>query len=273
MTANESFDFESFIGRTLDLIDRDTRKRLKRIPLNDSARTTYAVIGGLLVRQRDLTAVLVRNSLNWNQVVAPLVHRAMAEVRITLGYLLVEDTNNRCQAYIQYSLGQEKLQIEHYEALVEDGDCSPTVSKQIESRSAWLSLQQHSWLTTVNLGAQFERPVRSIAIDANLKDLYDFNYSPFSSAVHSTWQYVGKNCVYLCQEPLHGFHFFPEIRENTSHPFEAAVAVKNFDYTLKAIDAWLGKNLKGEARSHFEKKMPLHGLAAHVQQQASEIEQ
>lgn len=263
-------DFDWFIRRALQLIRRDAVKRLRRIPMRDEARETYVVVGGLLCRQHDLTVSLVRDSLNWNPCLAPLVHRAMAEVRITLGYVLLADTAERCTAYIQYGLGQEKLQIEHYEAEIAAGDYAPSLPKHVENRKAWLAMQQHEWLTTVNLGAQFDRPIRSIAIAADLKDLYDYNYTAFSAATHSTWLHVGKYNAAVCPEPLHGWHLIPQLGSfDNAHPFDAAVAVKNFDYTLKAVDKWIGKRLKGEAKAHFEKYLPLHALAADVLKHAS----
>jgi len=55
---------------------------------------------------------------------------------------------------------------------------------------------------------------RSMAIEADCIDLYNYAYSPFSSCVHGMWSHIGRLNLSICSNPLHKFHAIPDTQEH-----------------------------------------------------------
>ena len=81
------------------------------LPKNLLAGEEAEVVGALLARQCHLTLKLSSVSL-WDWSFGPLFLRAMTDAYITLAWIL-GDPLDRSRKFIDYGLGQEKLQAEH----------------------------------------------------------------------------------------------------------------------------------------------------------------
>lgn len=164
----------------------------------------------------------------------------MSDLLITVGYLLVADTPSRCKEYILYGLGVEKLQIHQYEELLSkrkaSGEDTESIQDQVTGRKTWLNSNRADFLTKVDIGAQFGKTTRQMAQEADLMNLYHYNFSPFSACVHNTWPHVGRFNVDYCKEPLHAGHLIPQLwTEAQPHAHELYVCTQTFGETLSRV--------------------------------------
>jgi hypothetical protein len=219
-------------------IRADYENRMAIYPIDLYEPELGEVIAGLLSRQATLAMQLVIAPSTWNQHSAPLFHRSMADVHISLAYILKGEPQKRAKDYILYGLGQEKLAIAHYEAL-------PTKKKDrrikamIEARKQWLESQRREMLTEVNVGSATGLNTREMAEQSGNEGLYKFNFAPFSAAVHSTWQHVARFNLEVCSNPLHGAHRVGVIPELENGLYEPWLALKNLKETFELVDGFM----------------------------------
>ncbi len=59
----------------------------------------------------------------------------------------------------------------------------------------------------IDLGGNFAGvDLRTVAINTNLKSLYDLNYQPLPSEAHGDWTTLTRDNLEYCTNPLHGYH-------------------------------------------------------------------
>ena len=210
-----------------------------------SRRDLHAVVGALLARQLTLATELARAPSCWNYHVGPLFLRAMAEVHISVAWIL-EDPNqriDRCRKYIDFGLGQHKLELERRRTMIEEQKRDPTDDEVawMEADEQWINSQKAIFLTEVNVGSWSGMPVRKMAEEAGCIDFYNQVYTPWSGVAHSMWQHVGRYNVAQCQNPLHGFHLVPATIDAEDH-YVLYLAGKYANKTLRLFDSKLGAN-------------------------------
>ena len=113
---------DDFMQRLAGIIERfqegaraELEHRWKEWPLDPSKLHVHEVVGGLLSRQVSLATDLASAPSIWTVHTAPVLLRAMADVVITIGWIL-EQPNERSEQYILYGLGQLKLDTERRKA-------------------------------------------------------------------------------------------------------------------------------------------------------------
>lgn len=101
-----------------DVLDRyiqnargELNARWAEWPLDLSRTHIHEVVGGLLARQVSLAVNVAGAPSVWNHHAAPVLLRAMTDVVISLAWIL-EKPDERSRQYIEYGLGQVKLDIE-----------------------------------------------------------------------------------------------------------------------------------------------------------------
>ena len=163
-----------------------------------------------MARQVSLATNFAANPGIWNNHVAPILLRCMADVYITFCWI-IKDAQVRCRQFIEYGLGREKLAIEKYkeQVLKEEGKVNPDIRKFIETREKMLELERHSFLIPVNLGSWSEMNMRTMAQEVAEEKFYDYVFVQFSSAIHSTWQHIWRFNLLTCTNLLHGGHRVP----------------------------------------------------------------
>ncbi|MDQ5937395.1 MAG: hypothetical protein QG574_4754 [Cyanobacteriota bacterium erpe_2018_sw_21hr_WHONDRS-SW48-000092_B_bin.40] len=146
---------------------------------------TQEVLGGLLSRQCTLCSELVTNSRLWNNIVSPVIVRAMTEVAIDMAWIN-QDPTKRSAEFIKYGLGQSKLALEHVrnlESLLQED------TSQIEAQALWLNCQQHEIFTDVNVGSWSGLSLEQMSIEGQVQDSFKL-YSFLVGAAHGTWDHV-----------------------------------------------------------------------------------
>jgi hypothetical protein len=242
-----------FIEGFCEAVRLDCHRRFKSFPVDLYDTDLHEVTRGLLARQGSLLIELARSPGTWNGHAAPLFHRAMSDVQITLAYILKEDQANRARSYILAGLSEEKLQIAHLERSGAESGTSDDLETLIAERKKWLASQRFEHLTIVNAGGSvFGMKTRDMALATGNADLYDFNFTPFSACVHSMWHHVARYNLTRCDNPLHGGHRVPILPEVESSAQELWIATNTFCDSLTLIDVFTGTSHPLETRGRFD---------------------
>jgi hypothetical protein len=178
-------------------------------PLDLEKQEIHEVLGALLARQVTIAREIAQAPATWNWHIAPVLLRAMADVYITIAWIL-EDPTERSRKFILYGLGQLKLQLEHRKAsLEEQGVDRESIQAVIDANEAWINNQRFTFLMDVNLGSWSETTTRKMAEEAGCLDFYNYVYQEFSAGTHSAWHHVGRYNLKECKNPLHRYHRAP----------------------------------------------------------------
>jgi hypothetical protein len=192
----------------------------------------HEVVAALLARQVTLATQLASSPGMWNEHVAPVILRAMADVHITLAWIL-KDPLERSRKFILYGLGQQKLLLEHRKAQLATDGRDVGNDPIVQATEAWINAQRFEFLTEVNVGSWSEITVREMAEEAGCLDFYRYVYTPFSGAGHSMWNHVSRYNLQVCQNPLHRYHktpIDPDLAPDPEYLYLAAkYAEKSFD--------------------------------------------
>ena len=202
---------DAYIG----MVKTELKERNKKWPLDLSQYEMHEAVGALLARQVMLAIQLANAPMIWNVHLAPLILRSMTDTHISLGWILC-DPVDRAQKFIQYGLGQEKLEIEHLKARAVEAGRKPEDDPLIAAKYEWLNEQRYEFLTEVNVGSWSGIDTRRMAEEAGLLDTYRYDYQPLSGATHSQWHHIGRYNLLTCPNPLHKFHKIPVVPELAS---------------------------------------------------------
>jgi hypothetical protein len=143
----------------------------------------------------------------WDPELTPHLLRPIVDGRIVLAWLIQRDDPALYLRYRDYGLGRRKLFKLHVEDHVE------AVGTQEEHAAFLAALEREvnheimEEFREVDLGGNFAGiDLRKMAIEANLKSLYDLNYQPLSSEAHGDWTALTRDDLRYCTNPLHGYH-------------------------------------------------------------------
>lgn len=243
---------ERFIVSYRNRVRSDLRERLARWPLNLNEIETYEVISSLLCRQATITIELASSPGIWTPHTAPIILRSMADVFISLAWIL-KDPTARCKKYIEDGLGAIKLQIAHQERALEDATDPADIDDlrtMIDAWREWLSMQRLHIFVEVNLGNWSGLNTRKMAEESGFIDFYNYVYQPFSGAVHSNWPHISTLNAVHCQNPAHRGHRAPAIVNTPPDLHWLFLATKYLSKTLAHFDDVNG--LVGIPQSAFD---------------------
>lgn len=179
-------------------------------PLDPSRNEVHEVAGALLARQATLTVELASGPPMWTPHIAPLVIRAMLDLRISFEWILRKPAE-RSRLFIRYGLGQAKLLMEHAKATRAESDDNDSAEDDpwIKGVQRWIDGQRYHFLTEVNVGNWADSDLREMARECGREQLYR-SYTSFSAATHNMWHHVQVYNLRPCSNPLHrGGHRVP----------------------------------------------------------------
>ncbi len=226
---------EHFVARSREELD----DRLTQWPTDLSRQEVHEVVGALLARQVTLASELASSPGIWNNSVAPLVLRAMADVYITAAWIM-KNPVDRSRMFIHFGLGQAKLQLEHRKADLAARDAESGEEDYLKALEAWINRQRFTFLTDVNVGSWSGISTRQMAEESECLDFYNYVYTPFSACAHSTWQHVAIFNLKECRNPLHRFHSVPSIPESALDPHYLYLGAKYLQKTFATFDSAIG---------------------------------
>lgn len=168
----------------------------------------HEVVGALLARQVTIASHFARSPECWNSHIAPFFLRAMIDVFINLSWIL-KDPDDRSKRFVLFGLGQQKLNLEHRKNQLSEDGIDPQPDATVTALGEWINSQRYEFLVEVDVGSWSGLDTRSMAIEANCIDLYNYAYTPFSAGVHSMWHHICRFNLTSCQNPLHKYHRVP----------------------------------------------------------------
>jgi hypothetical protein len=222
---------ELYVSRSKDAL----KNRWVKWKFDMSQRELHEVVGGLLARQVTLSNGMALNPGIWNEHLAPIFLRCMADVYINLAWIC-KDPQQRAKKFIEYGLGQLKLEIEHRKKQLRKDAKDPDSDIMIKSKEELLNSQKLTYFTDVELGHWAESNTRRLAEEAGCIDFYNYVYVPFSSAVHSTWKHILQYSLTICKNPLHRGHYVPIDMNLPSSLWYLDLSAKYLDKTFKIFD-------------------------------------
>ena len=208
------------ISNYCKLIKNSCYLRSKILPAKNSNRILFDVVNAFMGHQLNLAINFAASPSMWTRFIAPMILRNQIDAYISLAWIISKKTESekitRAKEFIEYGLGQEKLFIEHLKNKSQSitGKASEEIQHHIEQATGWLNAQQWEFLTDVNVGSWSGSNTRTMALETNNTDLYNYHYTRLSWACHNTWNYIAKHGLKTCNNPLHKKHLCPEIDEN-----------------------------------------------------------
>jgi hypothetical protein len=237
------------IGEYVGAIELELSSRWERWPLDLSKAEMFETIGALMARMVSLATELAVAPQIWNEHIAPIILRSMADAYINLAWIFNEPVE-RSRKFILYGLGQAKLEIEHRKAQLQVGGINPEDDPVVKRTEWWINTQHYTFLTEVNLGNWAGIDTRKMAEEAGCIDFYNYVYSPFSAATHNSWQHISRYNLLLCSNPLHGLHYVPSDPDLGSHISYFQLAAKYANKAFRLFDEKTG--VKSDAPSSYK---------------------
>lgn len=239
---NEESDFkqiEQLIRSFIEQARLELKERWEKWAIDLSRNEIHEVVGVLLARQVTLARQMAECPPIWNGHIAPIILRAMADVYISLAWVL-KDPLERSRKFVLYGLGQAKLQLEHRKAQITNRKPTPEEKMLIEASEAWINSQRFTFLTEVNVGSWSGITTRKMAEEADCIDFYNYVYNPFSACTHSMWHHIARYNLRQCANPLHQYHQVPEDPELPMDPYNFYLAAMYLQKTFSAFDEKFG---------------------------------
>jgi len=237
--------------------------RWHAFPLDLTRREIHEVIGALLAKQCALAIGIGDNAPAWTPDLAGVLLRAMADVHITLAWIMLKP-EERSRQFVLHGLGQEKLLLEHLRARGIDDEVT-------RSMEGWIDSQRYTFLTEVNVGSWADVSIRDMAEEAGLLDFYRLRYSPLSAEAHSMWNHIARFNLRVCKNPLHRYHRIPEIKTFSPNYRVFDSAAEMLAMTFKAVDEQLSLSIQEESATALLDRR-LEEYAAERRAQSSEQE-
>ncbi|HEV2196618.1 MAG TPA: DUF5677 domain-containing protein [Candidatus Acidoferrum sp.] len=228
---------EALIG-AIDLrIRQELKRRCEKYKPDFQAPEVFNVLTALLARQATLAIEMASAPQLWNGHSAPLFLRAMADVHITLSWILL-DAKTRARQYIEHGLGQAVLALEHRKKEMESAsdDSKEMLQKLVRAEAMWIDAQKWSFLVDVNIGAWSGKTTRQMSEEAGILDFYNHVYTPFSQCAHSTWYHVGRYNSGASESPFTRQLWMPSIADSSSDIWNLHLAAKYLDKTFDLFD-------------------------------------
>ncbi len=169
------------------------------------------VLLGLVSRQFHFFGLIAHQPRLWTPQFGLIVHRVMADNQIVLRWLMRRNDSELFIKFKEYSLGHLTLFRLHLER-VRLSTRMDTI--ELESMlSERVGAEINEQLLSIDVGAPFEVSIRQMAIEVDLKDLYDLVYAPSSAEVHGEWSSLKEYNLEHCLNPLHRFHWLPDLEQ------------------------------------------------------------
>ncbi|WP_038529749.1 DUF5677 domain-containing protein [Formosa agariphila] len=241
----KGLNITSCINNYVENVRSSLKIRWNKWDKNLIEHSTYEVIGGILARQCSLAIQLSTNLQMWNEEIAPIILRTMADNHINLAWILV-NPKEHSEKFIIHGLGQLKLDLEHRKNNL-DETMKGEIEEYIEREEQFINSQKYTFLTEVNLGSWSGLNTRKMAEEAGIIDFYNYVYQPFSNCTHSTWAHISKYNTDLSKNPLHKFFRHPIIIDFEPHINYLNLAGKYLDKSMREFDRVFKLNINEDS--------------------------
>lgn len=215
-----------------------------------------AVLDALLMRQVSLATKIATTPALWYTDLSAIILRCMAETQITLEWFNKVGEIEDYEKFIEYGLGQQKLNLEHQFKMLSgyEGDVG-NVEVSMEEAKRMLEEQRYTFLLPVDVGS-WNKNTRKMAEEAGCKQgLYDLRFSYHSGTTHGMWHALEQQNLVKCQNPLHKYHRIPNFNGPWLIPFAIVEAGNMMN---RSLGSWI------EARNVDISDIEIYDLAGTV---------
>ena len=163
------------------------------------------VAEGIVARAASLFQSMGINPRTWTATTAPLVLRPMIECYIDLAYI-AKDPGTRAGKYLDAGMGREKIAVHQAEVVArrqEDEAVKQLLQDRAEIGERIVESRKAEWATDGQQGDWAGNDLRKRAKEADLEDLYEGAYSPWSNVMHNSWSHLVRTNSEPCLNPLH----------------------------------------------------------------------
>ena len=234
----KEIDFERRLTEVIETFILNTQNEVRHVwntwEIDINKKEIFEVIAGILTRQVSIATNFIVATNNWNNEIAPIIFRSMADNYINLVWIL-KDPLDRSRKFIAYGLGQEKLNMEHRKNQMISEGRNPENDPIIKSQKAWIEFQQYDFLTSVDIARWSGISVYQMAQEADCIDFYNYVYNPFSVAAHNMWNHIGKFNLKISDNPLHKYMFMPNFEQPGVEYFYAELVAKYVGKCISSI--------------------------------------
>lgn len=166
------------------------------------------------------------------RIIGRLALRALAEIDITLRYLIHMQSYELWRSYRVYGAGQAKLAF--LKAQEAEGDLTQFLDEnalhEIANEDKW---QEY---LDIDIGHWADSNLRKLSIDSDAKDVYDKYYDWTSGFTHGNWGAVRDTNFLTCHNPLHHLHRIPRLVHRQLNSVEVD-AVDLINDMIRRLDA------------------------------------
>lgn len=241
---------EDVIENYVPIIKNSLIDRWNNWKINLDEQIKFEVIGGILSRQVSLLIEFLGVVAIWNGNVGTIILRTMAENIIITAWILKKDTIKRCEMFVEHGLGQELLLLEKQKGEAQKRKLKEWEEDFLKHAEDFISRERNLHVLDVNIGAWANKNIRTMAEETELKDFYDFSFTPFSFSAHSTWNHILRYNLKESDNPLHNYMKVPVINEIQPDIHFAEIAIKYLDMCYDIVD--LAFNTKNDNDSLVE---------------------
>lgn len=179
-----------YAGAFVYLIKQAFFKRRKALRKTLECQKSSEVCGALLARQVTLATHLAYAPELWTIHVAPLIFRCMTDININLAWIS-KHAESRSKRFIQFGLGQAKLNLEHRRSMKSREGKDDKYSQYIDAKESWIARQRIEELVNVNLASSWSgKSTREMAQEAECEEVYEFEYLQMTRFSHIDWMSI-----------------------------------------------------------------------------------
>jgi len=184
------------------------------VPVNLMHPEPHEVISGLVSRTARAVLAVVSAPHQWSGEHASGVLRQFAEVTILMHWLARHGQSGYAE-YKSYGLGKSKLMKSRMEEIARqlqelEVEPQPSLTDAIQHIGKRIRDAGGSEFVEVSVESTFSgKSVRQMAIEVDLKELYDQEYNHLSGVTHGEWWAIEDYAMQRCLNPLHRFHWIP----------------------------------------------------------------
>lgn len=231
--AENGVNIKPVLDSYIKNVTSELKTRWNNWPKNLMENNVYEVVSGILSRQSSLSMQLALNMNIWNEEIAPIILRTMADNHINLAWILIKPKEHS-EKFILHGLGQLKLQLEHRKNNIPKDNSE--MKELLAREEEFINSQRYTFLTDINLGSWSGLNTRKMAEESNLIDFYNYVYQPFSNCTHSTWAHIAKYNLRVSENPLHRFLKQPTIIDFECHISYMEIGAKYLEKSFRAFD-------------------------------------
>lgn len=144
---------------------------------------------------------------NSQAIIGRLVLKTLTDCRISLAYLLSEDSDELWLRFRKFGIGQAKLALLKFEEI--EGEIPTFLNEEILVQIANEDIYQE--YVSIDLGHWCGSDLRKMAISTGTKNDYDKYYGWTSTYAHGHWSAMRETCFTTCFNPLHRLHRVPRL--------------------------------------------------------------